>query len=477
LVVLAGRSTGKVNLTTCTVAGSAQAGFSDFRIERVLLNRLWEGTKVYWNKPVETMNREEMTNLQSTRLQETVQRVYRKVPFYRNKMQEQGLLPEDITNLGDIVKLPFISKQDMRGNYPYGLFAVPLAEIVRIHASSGTTGKPTVVGYTKRDIGIWSEVMARALTYAGASKLSCIQVAYGYGLFTGGLGAHYGAEMIGASVIPASSGNTSRQILLMKDFGTSVLCCTPSYALYIAETIYEMGLSPKDLSLKAGIFGAEPWSERMRKEIEDRLHIKALDIYGLSEIIGPGVACECECQDGLHISEDHFYPEIVNPLTGEVLPDGEKGELVLTTISKEGMPMVRYRTRDLTVLNHDVCTCGRTLVRMGKVLGRSDDMLIIRGVNVFPSQVESVLLSLGETSPHYQLIVDREDNLDKLTVMVELTEEMFSDEVRGLEDLEHKIQGALADVLLVSAKVRLVSPKSIERSEGKAKRVIDNRKI
>jgi len=427
---------------------------------------------------METMNRDEMIALQGLRLQETAQRVYRQVPFYRNKMQELGLLPEDISGIGDIGKLPFITKQDMRDNYPYGLFAVPLSEIVRIHASSGTTGKPTVVGYTKRDIGLWSEVMARSLTYAGASKQSCIQVAYGYGLFTGGLGAHYGAEMVGASVIPASSGNTARQILLMKDFGTTVLCCTPSYALYIAETIYEMGLDPrKDLSLKAGIFGAEPWSERMRKEIEDRLYIKAIDIYGLSEIIGPGVACECECQDGLHISEDHFYPEIVNPLTGEVLPDGEKGELVLTTISKEGMPMVRYRTRDLTALNRSVCSCGRTFVRMGKVLGRSDDMLIIRGVNVFPSQVESVLLSLGETSPHYQLIVDREDNLDKLTVLVELTEDMFSDEVRGLEGLEHKIQGALAGILQVSAKVRLVGPKSIERSEGKAKRVIDNRKI
>lgn len=432
---------------------------------------------MFWNKPMETMGREEMTNLQSTRLIDTVQRVYRQVPFYRSRLQELGLLPEDIAGIGDIGKLPFITKQDMRDNYPYGLFAVPLAEIVRVHASSGTTGKPTVVGYTKRDIGIWSEVMARALTFAGASKHSCIQVAYGYGLFTGGLGVHYGAEMIGASVIPVSSGNTARQIMLMKDFGTTLLACTPSYALYIAETIREMGLEPKDLTLKAGIFGAEPWSERMRREIEERLSIKALDIYGLSEIIGPGVASECECQDGLHISEDHFYPEIINPLTGEALPDGEKGELVLTTITKEGMPMVRYRTRDLTTLNHGVCSCGRTLARMGKVLGRTDDMLIIRGVNVFPSQVESVLLSLGETSPHYQLIVDREDNLDTLTVLVEMTEDMFSDEVRRLENLEHKIKEALAGVLQVTAKVRLVGPKFIERSEGKAKRVIDNRKI
>jgi phenylacetate-CoA ligase len=433
--------------------------------------------KVYWNKPMETLGRGEMTKLQSTRLNDTVQRIYRQVPFYRNKLQALGLLPEDIAGIEDIGKLPFITKQDMRDNYPYGLFAVPLAEIVRVHASSGTTGKPTVVGYTKRDIGIWSEVMARALTYAGASKHSCIQVAYGYGLFTGGLGVHYGAEMIGASVIPVSSGNTARQIMLMKDFGTTLLACTPSYALYIAETMRDMGLEPKDLTLKAGIFGAEPWSERMRKEIEDRLAIKAHDIYGLSEIIGPGVASECACQDGLHISEDHFFPEIINPLTGEALDDGEKGELILTTITKEGMPMVRYRTRDLTTLNHEICACGRTLARMGKVLGRTDDMLIIRGVNVFPSQVESVLLGLGETSPHYQLIVDREDNLDTLTVLVEVTEEMFSDEVRRLESLEHKIKEALAGVLQVSAKVRLVGPKYIERSEGKAKRVIDNRKI
>jgi len=432
---------------------------------------------VYWNKPMETMSQAEMANLQTTRLRDTVQRVYRQVPFYRNKMQAEGLLPEDIASIEDISKLPFIAKQDMRENYPYGLFAVPLTEIVRLHASSGTTGKPTVVGYTKRDIGIWSEVMARTLTSAGASKHSCIQVAYGYGLFTGGLGVHYGAEMIGASVIPVSSGNTARQIMLMKDFGTTLLACTPSYALYIAETILEMGLGPQDLSLKAGIFGAEPWSERMRREIETRLSVKAHDIYGLSEIIGPGVASECECQDGLHIAEDHFYPEIINPLTGEPVTDGEKGELVLTTITKEGMPMVRYRTRDLTVLNRSLCSCGRTLVRMGKVLGRSDDMLIIRGVNVFPSQVESVLLSLGETSPHYQLIIDREDNLDLLTVIVEVTEGMFSDEVRRMESLEQKIKEALSQVLQVSAKVRLVGPKYIERSEGKAKRVIDNRKL
>lgn len=431
----------------------------------------------YWNKPAETMEREEMSSLQAGRLKEIVTRLYRQQPFYRSKMQEQGLLPEDINSLDDIRKLPFTTKQDMRDNYPYGLFAVPMSEIVRIHASSGTTGRPTVVGYTKRDIGIWSEVAARSLVSAGLSKQSCIQVAYGYGLFTGGLGIHYGAELLGASVIPISSGNTARQIMLMKDFGTTALACTPSYALYIAESMRDMGIEPQATSLKVGIFGAEPWSERMRQEIEAQLGIKAIDIYGLSEIIGPGVAIECSQQDGLHIFEDHFYPEIINPVTGEVLPDGEKGELVITTLTKEGMPMIRYRTRDLSVLYREKCACGRTLVRMSKVLGRSDDMLIIRGVNVFPSQVETVLLSVGETSPHYQLIVDRKDNLDHLTVLVEVTEDMFSDEVRGLEKLEARIKSELASVLNVSAAVRLVGPKTIERSEGKAKRVIDNRKI
>lgn len=432
---------------------------------------------MYWNKPMETMTRQEMSAWQSQRLKEQVQRVYLQVPFYREQMQKVGLLPEDIRSIADIAKLPFVTKQDMRDNYPYGLFAVPHTDIIRLHASSGTTGKHTVVGYTKRDIGIWSEVMARTLTSAGASKQSFIQVAYGYGLFTGGLGVHYGAELIGASVIPVSSGNTQRQIMLMKDFGTTLLACTPSYALYIAETMLEMGIEPGELPLKAGVFGAEPWSETMRVEIERCLGIKAYDIYGLSEIIGPGVANECQAQNGLHINEDHFYPEIIDPVTGQSLPYGEKGELVFTTLTKEGMPMIRYRTRDLSVLSAETCSCGRTLVRMSKVLGRSDDMLIIRGVNVFPSQVESVLLGMGETSPHYQLIVERIDNLDQLTVLVEMTEGMFSDEVRQLEDLEHKIEAALAGALSVSARVRLVSPKAIERSEGKAKRVIDKRNI
>ena len=431
----------------------------------------------YWNKPAETMEREEMCSLQTGRLKEIVSRLYRQQPFYRSKMQEIGLLPEDIVTLADIQKLPFVYKQDMRDNYPYGLFAAPMSEIIRVHASSGTTGRPTVVGYTKRDIGIWSEVAARSLVAAGLSKQSCIQIAYGYGLFTGGLGIHYGAELLGASVIPISSGNTARQIMLMKDFGTTALACTPSYALYIAETMREMGVDPRETSLRTGIFGAEPWTERMRKEIEAQLGIKAMDIYGLSEIIGPGVAIECCVQDGLHISEDHFYPEIINPVTGEVLPDGEKGELVLTTLTKEGMPMIRYRTRDLSVLHREKCACGRTLVRMSKVLGRSDDMLIIRGVNVFPSQVENVLLGISNTTPHYQLIVERKDNLDHLTVLVELTEEMFTDEVRGLEVLEAKIKGELSSTLSVSATVRLVGPKTIERSEGKAKRVIDKREL
>jgi len=432
---------------------------------------------MYWNKTIETMEYTEMEHLQSKRLGAVVEYMYRQVPFYRERMQQQGLLPQDVTTLADISKLPFTEKQDMRDNYPYGLFAVPPSEIVRIHASSGTTGKATVVGYTKRDLGIWSEVMARSLTAAGVTNKSFIQIAYGYGLFTGGLGLHYGAELVGASVIPVSSGNTARQISLMVDFGTTALACTPSYALHIADTMKEMGIDPRSTGLKVGIFGAEPWSDNMRSEIENRLNIKTTDIYGLSEIIGPGVACECAVQQGLHLNEDHFYPEIINPQTGQVLGDGEKGELVLTTLTKEGMPMIRYRTRDLTMLTRGTCSCGRTLVKMNKVLGRSDDMLIIRGVNVFPSQVESVLLNLGETSPHYQLIVDRNGHLDTLTVMVEVSDNMFSDEVRRLEMLEKKIQNELASVLKVSAQVRLVAAKTLERSAGKAKRVIDNRKI
>ena len=432
---------------------------------------------MYWNKTIETMDPAQMRQLQETRLCDLVKRLYSGSEFYRNRFQEQGILPEDITKLEDLAKLPFTVKQDLRDTYPYGMFAVPASQIVRIHASSGTTGKPIVVGYTKKDIGIWSEVMARAYTSAGIDKHSVVQIAYGYGLFTGGLGAHYGAETVGASVIPISVGSTNKQVALMCDFGTTAIACTPSYALYIAETMREMGIDPRSTKLKTGLFGAEPWSEKMREEIEKQLGISAHDIYGLSEIIGPGVACECEHKDGGHIYEDHFYPEIINPVTGEVLPIGEKGELVLTTLTKEGIPMVRYRTKDLTTLNREICACGRTLVRMGKILGRSDDMLIIRGINVFPSQVESVLLGLGATAPHYQLIVEREGLLDTLTVLVEVTPEMFSDEIKQMEILERKIKSELTSVLSISAKVKLVAPKTIERSEGKAKRVIDKRKI
>jgi len=431
----------------------------------------------YWDEHMECMDRNNLQEIQFKRLVETVKRVYTSVPYYRKKMQECGIIPEDIKSLDELRKLPFTTKQDLRDNYPYGLFAVPLSEIVRIHASSGTTGKPTVVGYTKHDIGIWSEVMARTLVAAGADKHSFVQIAYGYGLFTGGLGVHYGAERIGASVIPISSGNTRRQIQIMVDFGTTVLACTPSYALYLAETMEEMGIDKSQLKLKSGVFGAEPWSENMRKEIETKLNIKAYDIYGLSEIIGPGVSFECEYQCGMHINEDHFLPEIINPETGEVLGEGEYGELVFTTITKEGLPLIRYRTRDITALHYDRCRCGRTLVRMEKVIGRTDDMIIIRGVNVFPSQIESVLLEMGEVEPHYQLIVDRVNNLDVLEVLVEVSERMFSDEVKKLEQLEKKITKAIEETLGISVKVRLVEPKTIERSEGKAKRVIDKRKI
>lgn len=431
----------------------------------------------YWNQTYECMPQEEMTKVQTKRLNETVKRVYHNVPYYREKMQEKGVEPGDIKSLEDLKKLPFTYKQDLRETYPYGLFAAPLSEIVRIHASSGTTGRQTVVGYTRKDIDTWSEVMARALVSTGADRESFIQVAYGYGLFTGGLGVHYGAERVGASVIPISGGNTKRQLQIMKDFGTTILACTPSYALFMAEEMAEMGIKREDLKLRAGIFGAEPWTENMRNEIEERLGITAIDIYGLSEVIGPGVACECQSKCGMHIPEDHFIPEIIDPVTEEVLPPGSKGELVFTTITKEGLPLLRYRTRDISSLNYESCECGRTSVRMKKVSGRTDDMLIIRGVNVFPSQIESVLLEIGETAPHYLLIVDRVDNLDSLEVWVEMTQSMFSDEVRAIENIERKIRKEIEGTLGINAKVRLVEPKTIERSEGKAKRVIDKRKL
>jgi len=430
-----------------------------------------------WNRHFECMDRDGIRHVQSERLRETVERVYFNVPYYRNKMQEAGIGPESIRSIDDIAKLPYTTKQDLRDNYPFGLFAVPMSEIVRVHASSGTTGKPTVVGYTRNDISTWSEVMARTLTSAGANRNDFIQVAYGYGLFTGGLGLHYGGEKIGASVIPISGGNTVRQIQLMHDFGSTVLACTPSYALFLAEAIQESGINRDDLKLRVGVFGAEPWTENMRREIEDKLRIKAIDIYGLSEVIGPGVASECPVQEGLHINEDHFYPEIIDPDTLRVLPEGSTGELVFTTITKEGLPLIRYRTRDLTRLTYEKCTCGRTMVRMEKCLGRSDDMLIIRGVNLFPSQVESVILEMSEIKPHYLLIVDRINNLDTLELKVEVDEAFFQDKISQLESLRQKLQNNLENSLGLGIKVTLVEPKIIERSEGKSKRVIDKRKF
>ena len=430
-----------------------------------------------WNEKIECASRKDMEAIQSERLRETVNRIYHNVPAYRKKMQEVGLTPGDIHGISDLHKLPFTIKTDLRDNYPFGLFTVPMSEIVRLHASSGTTGKPIVVGYTRKDIQMWAEVVSRSLTMAGVHREDIVQIAYGYGLFTGGLGLHYGTENLGASVIPISGGNTHKQIQLMEDFGSSVLCCTPSYALNIAEVMKEMKVELKNLKLRIGIFGAEPWSEAMRKDIETKLGIKAIDIYGLSEVVGPGVSCECEHQCGMHINEDHFLPEIINPETLEPMAQGEIGELVFSTITKEGIPLLRYRTRDLTRLIYDKCVCGRTLVRMEKCKGRSDDMLIIRGVNVFPSQVESVLLSMSEVEPHYMIIVDREGTLDKMSLLVEVQEQFFSDEIKKLEDLRLKIARKLDSVLGISVNVKLVEPKTIERTAGKAKRVIDNRKI
>ncbi len=431
-----------------------------------------------FNMEYETMPREALEAIQLRRLQATLQRVYATVPFYRQQFQKAGVTPADIQTLSDLRRLPFTTKQDLRDNYPYGMFAVPMDNIVRIHASSGTTGQPTVVGYTARDVGTWAELMARSLASGGATSGDIIHNAYGYGLFTGGLGVHYGAEKLGASVIPVSGGNTKRQIIIMKDFGPTILTATPSYTLHLAEIAEEMGVSFRDLSFRFGIFGAEPWSERMRGEIEKKLGLKAIDIYGLSEVIGPGVACEChEAQKGLHIAEDHFIPEIINPDTGEVLPFGETGELVFTTITKEAFPIIRYRTRDITYLNPEPCICGRTLARMFKVSGRTDDMLIIRGVNVFPSQIESVLMEMEGVEPHYQMVVEREGNLDILKVMVEVGEHVFSDEVRTLQNLERSITKNIKETIGVSVKVKLVEPKTIARSEGKAVRVIDRRNL
>ena len=432
---------------------------------------------MFYQQEIECKPREELEKLQSVRLVAQVKRMYEKVPLFRERMDEKGLKPSDIHGIEDLHKLPFSYKKDLRDCYPYGLFAVPMTDIVRVHASSGTTGKQIVVGYTRKDLEMWSDCVARMLTAIGAGKDDFIQVSYGYGLFTGGLGAHSGAERIGATVIPTSAGNTQRQIQTMCDFGSTVLCCTPSYAMYLAESIAEMGVKDQ-LKLKAGIFGAEPWSEEMRKSIEQGLGIKAYDIYGLSEIMGPGVSYECEMQAGMHVCEDMFIPEIIDPDTGEVLPKGSKGELVFTTLTKEGFPLIRYRTRDICQLNYEKCACGRTHVRMCKPQGRSDDMMIIRGVNVFPSQIEEVLMKVtGGTMPNYQIIVDRVNNNDTLDVNVEMTEELFSDDVKNIEKLEKKITEEIRNVLGIGAKVHLVNPKTIARSEGKAKRVIDNRKI
>ncbi|NTV05463.1 MAG: phenylacetate--CoA ligase [Chlorobiaceae bacterium] len=430
-----------------------------------------------WNKQYECMEREELLKLQGERVKAMVTRVYDSVPFYRSKLQEKGIEPGDITGIDDLKYLPFTTKQDLRDNYPFGLFAVPQNDIVRFHASSGTTGKSTVVGYTHNDIQMWSEVVARSLTMAGVTSTDIIQVAYGYGLFTGGLGLHYGAEKVGASVIPISGGNTKKQLQLMEDFGSTVIACTPSYAAYLGEALDEEKIDRSNLRLKAGVFGAEPWTEEMRSQIEHLLGIKAFDIYGLSEIIGPGVSMECHCQQGMHIFEDHFIPEIINPETCEVLPYGELGELIFTPATKEAMPLIRYRTRDLTRLHAAKCECGRTLVRMEKCVGRSDDMLIIRGVNVFPSQVESVLLEMSETKPHYLLVVDRENNLDTLEIQVEIEEQFFSDEVKELEGLRQRIKANISSILGISASIRLVEPGKIERSMGKAQRVVDKRKL
>lgn len=428
-----------------------------------------------WNPNKECMPREQMRELQGKRLCKLVQYVYHNVPFYRHKMQEMDLTPDDIREIEDITKLPFTTKQDLRDNYPYGLMAAPLSEVVRVHASSGTTGNPTIVGYTRRDLSIWSEVMSRCLSAYGVTREDTFSVSYGYGLFTGGLGAHYGVENLGATVIPASTGNTEKHVRLIRDLHITGIACTPSYALYLAEVVERMGIRKEELGLRIGAFGAEPWTENMRQEIQSRLGLKGYNIYGLSEIMGPGVSYECQEQYGSHINEDHFYPEIIDPVTCQNLPYGTQGELVFTTLTKEGMPLLRYRTKDLTSLIADPCPCGRTSVRMTPIMGRSDDMLIIRGINVFPSQVESVILGMKEFEPQYLLVVDRKNNLDMLEVQVEVRRDFFSDDIGSMLKLKKTLSDRLKSVLSISAEVKLVEPNSIARSQGKSKRVIDNR--
>lgn len=425
----------------------------------------------------ECMSRDEMAVLQGKKLVRTVQRCYDNVPFYHNKMKDMGLEPGDIRGIEDIVKLPFTTKEDLRNNYPFGLRAVPQSEIVRVQGTSGTTGKLTVVPYTRHDVDVWAESAGRCLTMAGLTKEDIIHVCYGYGLFTGGLGADFAAQRIGAMAVPMSAGNTARQIMCMEDFGATALACTPSYALYLAESIAEAG-KVDAMKLRVGIHGAEPWTEEMRKKIQDILHIECFDIYGLCEITGPGVAMDCRQHKGLHINHDFFYPEILDPITHEPMDDGELGELVFTTLEKEGMPLLRYRTKDLTSIDYSTCECGRTLPRISKFKGRTDDMKVIRGVNVFPTQVETVLLSMGgDISNHYQMIVDRENNADRLTVMVEVCDSVFSDEIGKLDALKQKVAAGLKQALGISVEVKLVEPKTIQRSEGKAKRVIDNRNL
>ncbi len=425
----------------------------------------------------EKLSRKKLEELMLERLKALVERVYENVPFYKKKFDELGVKPKDIKSLNDVSRLPFTTKNDLRDNYPFGMFAVPMDRVVRIHASSGTTGKPTVAGYTAGDIDMWATLMARSFVSAGATRDDIVHNAYGYGLFTGGLGAHYGAEKLGTSVVPVSGGNTQRQVMLLQDFAPTVLCATPSYALNLAGVMKDAGVSKDKIKLRVGVFGAEPWSENMRAQIEEALNIDAVDIYGLSEVMGPGVSCECvEAKAGPHIWMDHFLPEIIDPDTGEPLPPGEKGELVFTTLTKEAFPLIRYRTRDICILDDEPCKCGRTTSRMSRVTGRTDDMLIIRGVNVFPSQIESVLLKHPEVEPHYIIEVDREGALDILTVKVEVTEEAFSDEIKKMESMEKRLVSDIKDLLGVSASVKLVEPKSIKRSEGKARRVIDRRK-
>ncbi|MBQ1352903.1 MAG: phenylacetate--CoA ligase [Firmicutes bacterium] len=432
---------------------------------------------MYWNEAIECASRDLLDSIQLRKLKATVKRMYTYVEPYRNKMQEAGVLPEDIRTLDDIRKLPFCTKEDLRDNYPYGFFAAPLDNIVRLHASSGTTGKPKVDGYTQADLDMWAECVARGLVSAGADNTSVVQIAYGYGLFTGGLGAHDGASYIGASVIPMSSGNTQKQVMMMRDFGSTHLCCTPSYALTLAEAVEKAGIKPEDLNLKGGVFGAEPWTKEMKREIEKRLGLKAYDIYGLSEIMGPGVSCSCDAEDGMHIQEDYFLAEIIDPETLEPLPDGEIGELVFTTLGKEGMPLIRYRTRDLCSITREKCSCGRTTARMSKILGRSDDMLIIRGVNVFPSQIETVIGRFEELTINYKILVGRENNKDTFEINVELAEGLAIDDIRFIENLRKRVGHELRSLLGIGCDLRFLSAGSLPRSEGKAVRIEDTRKL